>query len=103
MLTIERISGLAGFGLPGSRVKSCGQIASEQLSARDQQLVAAIFAQRGRKTQRGRKAQRVGATAVRDGFSYRISRPSGTGLERVEVAEAALPAALISCVKDELV
>lgn len=92
MLNIERIGGLAGFGMAGSAIKSDGQIAFTALSPADQKLVEALFKSRG-------KAE---ASQMRDGFRYRISRGSQTGADVIEVPETSMPAALIACVKDRL-
>jgi hypothetical protein len=96
-LTIERIGGIAGFGLPGSRIKSGGQLALERLSAADLKSVNELFA-----GQRGQSASRQ-ASPVRDGFAYRITRSVGQTVECVEIDEAQVPAALLKCVKDRLV
>ena len=101
VLTVERVGGLGGFGLPGSHVRSRGQVALEQLSAEDRKAVEDLFAQR-----RGAKGSDK-ASPVRDAFIYRLSRPAGKGkgkgTECIEVREEQLPVALIQCVKDELV
>jgi hypothetical protein len=90
-LTIERIGGLAGFGLPGSRIRSRGVLASETLSPADQAAVEALF----------RSGGRTGAPPVPDGFRYRLTRTTPKGPETIEAPEAAVPAALRDAVKDE--
>lgn len=92
-LTIERVGGMAGFGLPGSRVRSLGRMAFEGLSPADQTAVEALFRSHG---------QLAAAAAVPDGFRYRITRTAAAGAETVEAPEAAVPAALRDSVKDEL-
>jgi hypothetical protein len=89
-LKIERIGGLAGFGLPGSKIKSSGEAATSALSADDQAAVEALF--------RGPASQPSPAQA-RDGFRYRITRDDG---KTVEVPESAVPSALKACVSDKL-
>ena len=94
MLHVERIGGFAGFGGPGAHVRSLGQLDSAALSHEDQRAVDALFKSRGKSA----------APPVRDGFHYRISRPSSSGAtETIEVPESAVPASLAKSVKDELV
>lgn len=93
-LTIERVGGMAGFGLPGSRVRSLGRMAFEGLSPADQTAVEALFRSQGQLA--------AAAAAVPDGFRYRITRTAAAGAETVEAPEAAVPAALRDSVKDEL-
>jgi hypothetical protein len=94
MLKIERIGGLAGFGLPGSRLRSIGEQAVAALSAADQALVDDMF----RNPERHK-----GSGQARDAFRYRITRNRDGKDETVEVAEAAVPHALRAVVSDKLV
>ncbi len=91
-LMVERIGGLAGFGGPGAHIRSRGQVAIARLSEGDRKTVETLFKTRG-------KAK---PTAMRDGFSYRISRTTQAGTETIEVPESLLPASIAGCVKDEL-
>ncbi len=91
-LKIERMGGLAGFGLPKSRLKSRGRCALEDLSKADQTSVAALFAGKSRRDKPG----------MADGFRYRITRETAKGPETVEVPEALVPAAIAACVRDEI-
>jgi hypothetical protein len=91
-LKIERIGGLGGFGLPGSKVKSGGEAAMSALSADDRAAVEALF---------GKKRQQ-GPGQNRDSFSYRITRVVDGKNQTVEVPESAVPAALKACVSDKL-
>jgi hypothetical protein len=93
MLKIERIGGFAGFGLPGSKLKSSGQQAMSALSAADQATVEAMFRNPGRQTESGQE---------RDAFRYRITRTVNGKEQTVEVPEAAVPPALKACVSDKL-
>ena len=93
LLHVERLGGLAGFGGAGAHVRSHGQLETDALSTEEQQAVEALFKSHG-------KAK---ATAMRDGFRYRISRATSGGTETVEAPEAAVPDALARCVKDEIV
>jgi hypothetical protein len=92
-LKIERIGGLAGFGVPGSRVKSSGEQAVSALSADDQASVEALF-------QNPKRQQ--GSGLERDAFRYRITRTKGGKDQTVEVPESAVPSALKACVSDKL-
>lgn len=92
-LAIERTGGIAGYGSPGSRVRSRGRVALESLSEADRRSVEALFGAGGA----GRHPTHP------DGFVYRITRTGKSGPETVEVPEAAVPAAIVACVKDELV
>ena len=94
VLKVERLGGLAGMGLAGSHVRSRGEIDPAHLSAADRKRVDALFAGAGRG---------AAASPVRDGFTYRLTRSTAAGEESVEVAEAALPAAIAASVRDELI
>ncbi len=93
LLVVERIGGLAGFGGPGAHVRSRGQVAIARLSEADRRAVEELFRTRGDSR----------PSAVRDGFSYRISRTTSAGSETIEVPESMVPASLVGCVKDELI
>jgi hypothetical protein len=93
MLKIEKIGGLAGMGLPGSKLKSSGEQSMSALSADDQASVEAMF--------RDPKAHRE-SPQMRDGFRYRITRTVNGKEQTVEVPESAVPAALKACVTDKL-
>ena len=92
-LKIERIGGLAGFGVPGSRVKSSGEQAVSALSDADRASVEALF----------RSSERQpGSGLERDAFRYRITRVINGKNQTVEVPESAVPPALKACVSDKL-
>jgi hypothetical protein len=93
-LKIERMGGLGGFGLPGSRIRSRGTYPLENLSAADQAKVQDLFKSGGSGVNT--------APPVADGFRYKITRDGPNGPETVEVPESAVPQALQSSVKDEL-
>jgi hypothetical protein len=90
-LRVERIGGLAGFGLPGSRLRSVGEVEPGALSGADRAAVESLFAP-------GRPA----AAPAPDEFVYRITRRGARGDETVEVAEHDVPEVLRDCVSDEL-
>ena len=69
---VEKIGGLAGFGLPGSKLKSSGETAISALSPADQAWVEAVF-------QKPRGSQEAGNE--RDAHCYRITRTK-TGATR---------------------
>ena len=90
-ITIERLGGLAGFGLPGSHIKSRGDVALSELSPADRNAVAALFDSKDK-----------GGPAFPDAFRYRITRQTTQGPETVEVPEHAVPEAIRNRVKDVL-
>jgi emfourin len=96
-LRIERLGGLGGFGLPGSRVRSCGEIEYGSLDAVARQVVDQLFSNRSATPARGASAP------VPDGFRYRLSRGHGTSFETVQVAEAELPEVILGSLRDEFV
>lgn len=93
LLEVERIGGFAGFGSPGAHIRSRGQIEFASLAEADRQVVESLFTAHSA----------VRPSAHPDGFTYRISRSTASGTETVQVPEAALPTAIIACVKDELI
>ena len=88
-LKIERIGGLAGFGLPGSKVQS-NQF--RRFLTADQASVEALFQNPPLREER-----------QRDAFRYRITRTVKGNKQTVEVPESAVPAALKACVSDKLI
>jgi hypothetical protein len=90
-LKIERIGGLAGIGLAGSKIKSSGEAAISALSADDQASVEALF---------HGPAHQPGPAHESDGFRYRLTRVDDGKI--VEVPESAVPSALKACVSDKL-
>jgi hypothetical protein len=92
-LKIERIGGLAGFGLPGSKLKSIGERDIETLSNEDRAAVEALF---------HNKAQQQKPGPERDTYRYRLTRENNGQDETVEVPEAAVPQAVKTCVTDKL-
>jgi hypothetical protein len=92
-LKIERLGGLAGFGLPGSKLKSTGEQDIEALTAADRAAVEALFANKDRPQKPGPE---------RDAFHYKLTREKNGQDETVEVPEAAVPQALKACVSDKL-
>ena len=92
-LFIERIGGVAGFGLPGARIRSRGRCEVSALSANDQAAVEKLFAKGGAQArQRGP-----------DAFRYRITRQTVDGPQTIEAPEHAVPQAIASSVRDEFI
>ena len=79
-LKIERIGGLAGFGLPGSKVQS-NQF--RRFLTADQASVEALF-----------QNPPLREEQQRDAFRYRITRTVKGNKQTVEVPESAVPARL---------
>ena len=90
-VNVERIGGLAGFGLPGSHLKSRGEVALSELSAADRSAVESLF-------EPGSKPGKQ----MPDAFRYRITRQTPKGPQTIEVSEDRVPMVLQNCVKDEL-
>jgi hypothetical protein len=91
-LNIERVGGLAGVGLPGSRIRSQGEVDLATLPPEDQKIVDLLFT-----------SQHSSAPGVADGFRYRLTRNTPSGNQTVEVPEHLVPSVVASAVKDELV
>ncbi len=93
-IEIERVGGFAGFGGPGSHLRSRGALPWAHLSATDREQLERLLAARG-----------VPAPAPRgaDGFRYRITTLHQGRPVTVEVHEDQVPAALRDCVQDELI
>ena len=92
-LHVERLGGFAGFGGAAARVRSHGHVDSSSLSAAEQQAVESLF----------QKGSPAGVPPKPDEFRYKITRTTATGTDVIEAPESLIPAALVHCVKDELV
>lgn len=96
-LHIERLGGLAGMGLPASRLRSEGRLDAATLSAADRAALDRLFTRQ--------PSSRGTASPERDSFRYRITRThaaSGT-VEVIEVrSESQVPQALRDCIRDTL-
>jgi len=91
LVTIERVGGFAGFGLPGSHLKSRGELSTSELSPADLQALDALF-----------EADPPAGESMPDAFRYRITRKIGTNEKTIEVPEHIVPASLKNSVKDTL-
>jgi emfourin len=90
-LAVERLGGLAGVGLPGSRLRSHGEIDLGKLSPSEQGTVERLF-----------QNPPAAPAKSRDAFRYRLTRQTEKGPQSVEVHEDAVPEVVRSCVVDEL-
>ena len=91
-LTIQRLGGLGGFSLPGSHIKSGGELALSQLSPADAKALDALFLGNAKS-----------AAAVKpDGFTYRLTRTVGGVSKTVDAPEEHVPMAVRNAVKDTL-
>lgn len=97
VLKIQRIGGLAGFGLPNSRIESRGEIDLNDLSESDRDQVELLF------RNIGKTRKQVSSTRTRDGFIYQLSRIKNETEEVIEVPESDIPIALVNCVRDRFI
>jgi len=91
-LKIERIGGIAGFGLPRSHLRSRGALDYDLLSDADKKKVQKLFAAGGAKD----------SPTMRDGFVCRITWQSDDDNRTIEVPEALVPRALTATIRDEI-
>lgn len=96
-IRVERLGGLGGFGLPGSRLRSEGQVDPAGLPPAARAQVERLFGAAGAPGARP-AARSPGA----DRFRYRLTRTLGHTTTVIEVAEDQLPREIIDCVRDEL-
>ena len=97
LIRVERMGGVAGFGLAAGHLRSFGTIDTATLTPSEQKILDLLFSHRAQ----GKAAAHSGPAC--DAFCYLLSRGSGAATETIEAAEAALPAAVVQCVRDELV
>ncbi len=88
---VERIGGFGGFGLPGSHLKSRGELSMSELSPDDAEAVNQLF-------DTGAQA----GESMPDAFRYRITRQVGGNEQTIEVPEHQVPDALKNSVEDTL-
>lgn len=94
-IEVEKLGGLAGFGLPGARLRSRGKIDPANLAAAERAAVETLFSEQP-------EVSSSSPSQARDAFRYRLTRHTDAGPQSVEVAEAAVPASVRNCVTDEL-
>ncbi|MEI7862008.1 MAG: protealysin inhibitor emfourin [Planctomycetota bacterium] len=97
LVRVERIGGVVGFGLAVGHLRSFGTIDTATLTPSEQKILDLLFSHRAQ----GKAAAHPGPAC--DAFCYLLSRGSGAATETIEAAEAALPAAVVQCVRDEIV
>jgi hypothetical protein len=94
-VNIERKGGLAGFGLPNSRIRSRGSVDLRTLSLGDRQAIESLFVGR---TPIAKPASPVQA----DAFHYHLTMTTPDGEKTVIVPEHQVPEAIRDAVQDEL-
>lgn len=90
-IDVERFGGLAGYGMPGSHIRSRGHVLAQDLNPSEQALLRELFL-----------APAEAPTWVRDAFRYHLTRQSDCGPQTVIVAESMVPEPIRDCVRDEL-
>lgn len=90
-IDIERFGGLAGYGMPGARIRSRGYVIAKDLNPSDQALLRELFL-----------TPTEAPTWTRDAFRYHLTRQSDCGPQTVIVAEAGVPDVIRDSVHDEL-
>lgn len=91
-IDVERLGGLAGYGMPGSRIRSRGHILAKDLSLADQSALRTLFIQPAE-----------APSWMRDGFRYHLTRQSDCGPQTVVAIEATVPEIIRECVRDEII
>lgn len=94
-LKVERKGGLAGFGLPNSRVRSVGSVDLRTLSPTDSQTVEKLFAE-------GAPHTGPASPVQGDAFQYHLTMTTPDGSKTVVVTERQIPDAIRDVVQDEL-
>lgn len=95
-LKVERKGGLAGFGVPNSRVRSVGAVDLRTLSPSDRRTIENLFA--GSAAARGTQVGPVQA----DAFRYHLTLTTPNGETTIVVPEQDLPDAVRDAVDDEM-
>lgn len=103
MIEVERIGGFGGFGLPGARIRSRGQLAWSQLSAAEQAALDQHLKAQHLQAQHLQAPLYPADSPVADGFRYRLTWHRGPQPQTLELPESLVPAALRDCVSDELI
>jgi hypothetical protein len=81
-LLIEKLGGLAGLGLPGSRLISIGELSLAKLSSDDLDAVRSLF------------AEPPSGAVNPDAFRFRMTLVTSGKSETIEVGENHLPASI---------
>lgn len=93
-LRIERKGGLAGAGLPGSRIKSRGVVDLRALSPADREAIERLF--------KGASSEPSHARGHADDFQYYLTRSTPGGDKTVVVSGDDVPEAVRNAVEDEI-
>lgn len=91
-IDVERLGGLAGYGMPGARLRSRGFIMAHGLNLADQARLQELFLH-----------PIEALVQARDAFRYSLTRQRDNRRHTVVVAEEAVPDAILNCLRDELV
>ena len=91
-IEVERLGGLAGYGIAGSRIRSRGHILAMDLTPVEQSALRTLFIE-----------PCEGPARIRDGFRYQLTRQSDCGPQTVIAAEAVVPDVIRACVRDEII
>jgi len=94
-LRIERKGGLAGFGLPNSRIRSRGSVDLRTLSPADRQAIESLFVGRT-------PTEKPDSPVKADAFHYHLTMTTPDGEKTVIVPEHHVPEAIRDAVQDEL-
>ena len=89
---IERLGGIAGFGGPGSHLRSHGSVDSSKLTAPDRATVESLFSN-----------PPPASDATPDAFVYRLTRQTPKGPQTIDVQEHHVPEAVRAKIQDELI
>ncbi len=91
LLSVERVGGFAGFGLPDSHLRSKGKVSISELSPEDLRVIDELF----------RRDSHLEILKP-DNFLYHITRRVGNKQQTIVVPEENIPLSIRSCVKDTL-
>ena len=94
-LKVERKGGLAGFGLPNSRVRSVGSVDLRTLSSTDRRTIETFFAS-------GTPKPPPASPVQADAFQYHLTMTTAQGERSVVVPEHQVPDAIRDAVQDEM-
>ena len=94
-IRIEKVGGFAGFGSPGSKLRSTGEVTLSRLSLAERSAIEDLFS---KPVERATwwNAERA------DAFRYRISRDTPNGTQTIEVPESHVPESVKASVTDTL-
>lgn len=93
-IEIQRLGGMAGIGLPGSRIRSQVELRGSDLSREERLSIETLFES---------KAGISGGPPRPDAFRYQITVDSGAGRHTIVVGQADLLESLQARVHDELI